>query len=289
VDDEGAEPWKIDHGDHREQVHSEVKVGVTMHTQSLSFRLQRIALMALFSTSIFLATAPATNATSSVYSNITAFAGSCDGTYDTYSSQLYNLTISGFRKLGYSPSGYTGTSFTKSKVLDSVDTDKAFYVHSHGDYYGSNDTQGFRVDAGYCSGAPIVYSTDVDSHRGSTPAQVVILSTCYLGENPPSGTNQLSMAEAFGIPQVQDLVTEWAWYMGYKKEPYTSDELEFESYFWNKIQGYAYYGLTNAFQAARAHISFSTPPGMSTPSPMWYGNPNYTGWYDTSGGCPNCE
>jgi hypothetical protein len=238
----------------------------------------------------------ATAAQASVYSNITAFAYACDGTSDTYSQKVYDLAVSGYKYLGYGTTGYTGTGFTSSRVLARVPLDTAFYVHSHGDYYGSTDTQGFRIDGGYCTGAPIVNSRNIDAKRGAQVAQVVIVSTCFLGENPPTGTDQLSMAEAFGIAQVQNSSGGWRFYMGYTSEPVTSDEWAFESKFWSYVKagGATFkpiYSLADAYSMARADVGTFTKLSSVPvqPVPKWYGNPYYTGWWDIASGCPNCS
>ena len=54
------------------------------------------------------------------------------------------------------------------------------YVHSHGDFYGANDIQGFRDDGGDCSQA-IVYATEIKKGRNGG-ANLVVMSTCHLGE-----------------------------------------------------------------------------------------------------------
>ena len=236
------------------------------------------------------------------YTNITAFASACDGTADTYSDQLGNLAENGLEYLGYVGVQYRTTNFDRGHVIPNAayGHDTAFYVHSHGDYYGSADIQGFRVDDGYCSGAPIVNSHDIDGVRYNPPTaqayvgQVIIVSTCFLGENPPSGTDQLSMSEAWGIAQNKTMSAYMGFYMSYTKEAFTSDEREFEGKFWSKVKagGATFkpiYSLAGAYTWAKANTTFGTPAGKPTPAPTWFGNPNYTGWWDTRPGCANCS
>lgn len=236
------------------------------------------------------------------YTNITAFASACDGTADTYSAQLGDLAENGLEYLGYYGVQYRTTNFDSSHVVAGATYgyDVAFYAHTHGDYYGANDTQGIRVDDGYCTGAPIVNAHHIDNVRYNPPknqayvGQVVIFSTCFLGENPPTGTDQLSMSEAWGIAQNKTMSATFGFFMGYSKEPYTSDEREFEGKFWSKVKagGATFkpiYSLAEAFTWAKTNSTFSTPPGLGTPAPQWYGNPNYTGWWDTRPGCSNCS
>jgi len=226
----------------------------------------------------------AVTVTGSVWSNVTAFSGACDGTYDTISSQLYTLAMNGLAYLTYARSGYTGTAFTRAAFLNRVGGDRAVYVHSHGDYYGG--VQGFREDAGKCTGGLVTDSADVDS-KVATPAQVVVMSTCRLGES-----HTQSMSAAFGISQNQQALA-FEFYMGYTHHPYSGDMLAFEQEFWSLVQAGGpnnpIYSLAEAFSISRSHHAFTTPPGDVAPAPAWYGNYYYTGWADTSPGCTNCE
>ena len=70
----------------------------------------------------------------------------------------------------------------------------------HGDHYyypGGGQYAGFREDAGLCSGARIVYSKDIAAARAGRQSNLVIMSTCHLGET------KTTMPGAFGIPKVK--------------------------------------------------------------------------------------
>ena len=214
---------------------------------------------------------------SSTWSNVTAF-DICTG--GTFAQQAYTLAMNGFGYLTYYRYGFTGTGFTRTAFLNRVSGDRGIFVRSHGDYYNPSGAQGFREDAGLCSGSGIVNSNDVHS-RVTTPAQVVIMSTCVLGEIPTNGT--LSMSAAFGIPQNKS-ASAYVFYMGYKGHPYTSDMTYFESDFWTHVEagcpGNPMYSLAEAYQWAKSlHSTFTAPE--------WYGSPYYTGWADMVG-CTRC-
>jgi hypothetical protein len=259
----------------------------------------------LIAAMLLLASATSAGATGNgyhAYTNVTAFAYACDRTSDTYSAQLGDLAEDGLEYLGYYGVQYRSGNFNTANVIAGAtyQHDVAFYVHTHGDYYGPARIQGIRVDDGYCTGAPIVNSHNIDAVRYNPPTnqayvgQVVIFSTCFLGENPPAGTDQLSMSEAWGIAQNKTMTSTFGFFMGYSKEPFTSDERAFEGKFWSKVKAggatfKAIYTLADAFTWAKANTTFSTPAGKGTPAPQWYGNPNYTGWWDTRPGCVNCH
>jgi hypothetical protein len=235
--------------------------------------------------------APAAEATyqASVYTNITAFAISCSGINDTYPSKIYTLAMDGFAYLGYTRAGYSGPGFTSSKFLSRVPADKAVFVHSHGDVYSGH--QGFRVDAGYCTGAPVVNDTNVDAARGSTPIQIAIMSMCHLGEAPPSGT--VGMSAAFGIPYNNKTLAAYAFYLAYKWSAYDSDEYKFEQLLWSRVKSGGatpIYALADAYAWAKPQVTFKKATGETyTPTVVWFGSPVYTGWADTSSGCSLCK
>jgi hypothetical protein len=52
-----------------------------------------------------------------------------------------------YRYFGYTTTTYARDTFTKAKVLARNPTDVGVYVHSHGDFYGANDIQGFGTTA----------------------------------------------------------------------------------------------------------------------------------------------
>lgn len=220
----------------------------------------------------------------SVSVNTTAFSSTCLGFSDGFPSKLYDLAVAGYGYLTYGATGYKGTAFTKSRMLGRVSTDLGTYVHSHGDIYGG--VQGFREDGGFCTGAPVVHDYDVDAARTTTrPAQLVIMSTCHLGEKPPVGTT--GMAASFGIPYGAQNLGAYAFYLGYIGSVFDSDEFKFEQAFWQRVQAGGssgpVYSLADAFAYAKTHMTFAQ--GNAT----WFGNPFYTGWANTSSGCTRCQ
>ena len=61
-------------------------------------------------------------------SNTSAFALNCIGVNDTYPSRLLAAALAGYRNLGYTTSGYSGPSFTKTQVLSRTLSDWGYYV-----------------------------------------------------------------------------------------------------------------------------------------------------------------
>lgn len=220
----------------------------------------------------------------SVYANTTAFSSTCIGISDTYPAKLATLATAGYAYLGYSATGYSGSAFTESRFKARIPADVGTYVHSHGDTYSG--VQGFREDGGYCSGAPVVHADEVKAARNTTrPAQLVVMSTCHLGERPPSGT--VGMSAAFGIPYGAQNLAAYAFYLGYIGSVYDSDQFKFEQALWQRVQAGGasgpIYSLADAFAYARTRMSFIQG------SVTWFGNPYYTGWAATSSGCPLCQ
>lgn len=206
----------------------------------------------------------------SVYSNITAF-DACDGTSDTISAELRSIARDAYRYFGYSTTAFVREDFTRSKVLARNPADNGVYVHSHGDFYGGNDIQGFRDDGGDCSQA-VVYATEIKKGR-STGANLVVMSTCHLGEAGRNG--YASMSEAYGIERKRsdpsgDGYRGPEFFLGYKGLAWTADQLRFERAFFD----YATHGknLGDAFKLAMAAetIRFATDP-------TWFGTYTYSG------------
>jgi hypothetical protein len=143
------------------------------------------------------------------------------------------------------------------------------YVHSHGDnYYYSGSTRdfGFREDAGLCSGARTIFARDISAARRGRTSNLVIMSTCHLGE---SGT---TMPGAFAIAKTRAGWGAWAgpsFYLGYLGEAWDSDEYAFETRFWSAIG--PGYGVGQAFDVARLgafNVGFAA---------NWYGSYVWTG------------
>ena len=211
----------------------------------------------------------------SVYDNKTAFYA-CDGTYSTIPTKLRALAVSALQYLGYSPSGFEGTAFTKAKVLSRAAADRAFYVHSHGDHYYTG--WGFRDDGGVCSGQ-IVTGGEIKKLRTSA-ANLVVASACHLGESASD------FSYAFGIEHVKSLPSGVGYrgpefFLGYVGTAWTIDMLAFETNFWARVK--TNLELGTAFAQARALTAWRYPT-----VPDWYGSYTYSGRATTGTGCLTC-
>ena len=208
--------------------------------------------------------------------NTTAFSLNCSGVNDTFPARMLSAALAGYQNLGYATSGYSGPAFTRSQVLSRTPNDWGFYVHSHGDNYSSGG-YGFREDAGLCSGARTISAGDISAARGGRLSNLVILSTCHLGETATT------MPGAFGIAKTRAWRGAWAgpsFYLGYVGEAWDSDEYAFETRFWSAIG--PGYGVGQAYDIARLG-SFSV--GFAS---NWYGSYVWTGRAGPLPTCPNC-
>jgi hypothetical protein len=204
------------------------------------------------------------------YSNITAF-DVCDGTSDTISADLKVIARDAYRYFGYATTTFGGDTFTKAKVLARNPADVGIYVHSHGDFYGSNDIQGFRDDGGDCTQA-VVYASEIKKGRKGG-ANLVIMSTCHLGEAGRNG--YASMSESYGIERKRSDPSGGGYrgpefFLGYRGLAWTADQLRFERAFFD----YATNGknLGDAFKLAMAAdtLRFATDP-------TWFGTYTFSG------------
>jgi len=197
-------------------------------------------------------------------SNTSAFTFNCIRVNDTYPARMLSSALAGYRNLGYATTGYSGTSFSKGQVLSRSLNDWGYYVHSHGYNYlysGTTRDYGFKEDAGLCSGARTVFARDISAVRRGRTSNLVIMSTCYLGE---SGT---TMPGAFAIAKTKAGWGAWAgpsFYLGYLGEAWDSDEYAFETRFWSAIG--PGYGVGHAFDIAKLG-SFNVGFGAN-----WYGS-----------------
>ena len=211
----------------------------------------------------------------SVYSNKTAFT-TCEGIWSTIPGKLKALALDGFRYLGYAPSSYEGSTFTKSRVLSRVGLDQAFHVHSHGDSYSVG--WGFREDNGTCSQG-IVTAGEIRSRR-TKPANLVIASTCHLAE---ASSN---FPDAFGIERLKSRPDGTGYrgpefFMGYIGTAWTVDQLAFETNFWAKVKSGR--NLGDAFVLARSATAW-----RYATRPDWYGTYSYSGSPFPVPPCPAC-
>ena len=201
--------------------------------------------------------------------NTTAFSLNCIGFNDAYPARMLSAALGGYANLGYTTTAYSGTAFSKTQVLSRTLNDWGFYVHSHGDNYaysGSTRDFGFREDAGMCSGARIIFARDISAVRRGRTSNLVIMSTCHLGESATT------MPGAFAITKTKAGWGAWAgpsFYLGYLGEAWDSDEYAFETRFWSAIG--PGYGVGQAFDVARLG-SFNV--GFAA---NWYGSYVWTG------------
>jgi hypothetical protein len=244
-------------------------------------RARRLALAAMAAALAATIAGPARAAyQGTVDSNTTAFSFNCIRINDTYPAKLLAAAVAGYRNLGYLTTGFSGVDFTRAQVLARTLADWGYYVHSHGDYYLNPDGNvyaGFREDAGRCAGAAIVDSKDVKAVRKGRMSNLVIMSTCMLGES------RTTMPEAFAIPKVKARAGSWAgptFYLGYVGETWDSDEFTFETRFWSAVG--PGYGVGQAFDVAKLG---SFTPGFAA---NWYGSYVYTGRAGPLSTCPLC-
>lgn len=215
-----------------------------------------------------------------VDSNTTAFSFNCIRINDTYPAKLLTAAVNGYRNLGYLTTGFSGVDFTRAHVLARTLADWGYYVHSHGDHYSNPDGNtyaGFREDAGRCTGAGIVYSKDIKAVRKGSPSNLVIMSTCMLGES------RTTMPDAFAIPMVKARPGSWAgpsFYIGYIGETWDSDEYTFETRFWSAVGPGV--GVGQAFDVAKLG-SFNS--GFAA---NWYGSYAFTGRAGPLRTCTTC-
>jgi hypothetical protein len=201
--------------------------------------------------------------------NVSAFSFDCLKFNDTYPSKMQAAALAGFRNLGFTTTSYSGAVFTRAHVLARTVADWGYWVHSHGDHYWNPDGKqyaGFKEDAGLCAGARTVYSKEIATARASQKTNLVIMSTCHLGESVTT------MPGAFGIQKVKAATGAWAgpnFYFGYLGSAWDSDEFTFETRFWNALGPGL--GVGEAFDEAKLGV-FNA--GFAA---NWYGSYDWTG------------
>ena len=228
-----------------------------------------------------------------VWSNSNAFAASCLGFTDTYPKQHYDLTVSQYAKLGFSPvGGALGASFTRTAFLGNVFNDFAVYVHSHGDNYWAssgapNVDSGFLQDPGYldCNNSKdMVRSSTIKATTLGTIYNLVIMSTCMLGSNAST------MPSAFQIQKTKTS-TRPEFYIGYVYHAWDSASFRFEKAFWSYMNG-GTPGSRTLAQAFAYAMGIGGYEAVSASEPFqanWWGNPNYVGTPTLpSVVCPSC-
>jgi hypothetical protein len=217
-----------------------------------------------------------------VHVNDTAFDAACLGFEDGYPEKMHPAAVAAFKRLGYETTSFFGKPFTKDTVLKRVATDWGVYVHTHGDRYAHSDGNrysGFRVDAGICRGAPIVYSKEIATKRAGRQSNLVVMSTCALGD--PDTT----MPAAFAIAKDKALALEWngpEFYLGYLGDAWDSDQWIFEQRFWDALADGQ--GVGAAFDLALGGGSFKHPFDAD-----WWGSYYWSGRAGPGGTCSNCS
>ncbi len=213
--------------------------------------------------------------------NDTAFSAACLGFEDSYPDKLYAAALAGYRRLGYETAGFFGPTFTRAQVLARTPVDWGYYVHSHGyRYWHPGDAtyySGFRDDAGRCSGA-VVYSKDIALKRAGRQSNLVVMSTCYLGD--PTTT----MPGAFAIEKSKARQLQWngpEFYVGFVGEAWDSDEYTFETRFWDALASGR--GVGAAFDIALGAGGWRHPFGAD-----WWGSYYWSGRAGPISTCPNC-
>jgi len=241
-------------------------------------RKRRFVLLVLAASLAAVAAGPARAAyQATADSNITAFSFNCIKLNDTFPAKLLAAAVAGYRNLGYSTTGFSGGAFTWAHVLARTPADWGYYVHSHGDHYSNpdgNQYAGFKEDAGLCAGSKTVFSKEIAAARAGRQSNLVIMSTCHLGEA------STTMPAAFAIPRTKARTGAWAgpnFYLGYLGATWDSDEFTFETRFWSAIG--PGFGAGQAFDVARLG-AFN--PGFAA---NWYGS--YT-WTGRAGPLPTC-
>ena len=214
-------------------------------------------------------------------SNATAFSFNCTKVNDTYPAKMLASALAGYRNLGYLTSGYSGTSFTRDQVLSRTLNDWGYYVHSHGDNYLYSVNQrdyGFKEDAGLCSTKQTILAHDILAVRVGRASNLVIMSTCHLGESTTT------MPGAFGIANKRAGLGSWAgpsFYLGYLGAAWDSDEYAFETRFWGAIGPGN--GVGKAFDVASLG-AYNVGFGAN-----WYGSYIWTGRAGPAlGSCVKC-
>jgi hypothetical protein len=243
---------------------------------------RRLALMLLAASLAAPAAGPVRAAyQGTVASNESAFEPPCLSFDDPYPEKMLKAAAAAFAELGYTSRSYTGSAFTRSAYLGRTANDWGTYVHSHGDnYWHAADSRryaGFREDSGDCSQA-VVYSKDIATKRNSRQSNLVVMSTCHLGESTST------MPGAFAIARKKYAEGSWGgpeFYVGYLGEAWDNDEWEFEVAFWDAIG--PGYGAGEAFDVAAAHV-FAHEFEAN-----WWGSYVYTGRAGPlPSGCDQC-
>lgn len=254
-----------------------------MKNPSIGRRHWRMLAPPLLSLAMLTAAAPAAGAgyQGTVDVNDTAFDPICLGFEDSYPEKMVVAATAAYKRLGYATTSFTGAAFTRAHVLARTPADWAYYVHSHGDRYLNSDGKrysGFREDSGDCSQS-VVFSKDIAAKRAGRQSNLVIMSTCYLGNA------DTTMPAAFAIEKSKALALQWngpEFYVGYLGLAWDSDEWIFEQRFWDALANGR--GVGAAFDLALAAGGFGHAFGAD-----WWGSYYWSGRAGPGSTCTNCS
>jgi hypothetical protein len=213
--------------------------------------------------------------------NDTAFDPVCLGFEDSYPEKMIAAATAGYRQLGYATTSFTGKAFTRAQVLSRTPADWGYYVHSHGDRYLNADGRrysGFREDSGDCVQS-VVFSKDIAAKRAGRQSNLVMMSTCYLGNA------DTTMPAAFAIAKDKALALEWngpEFYVGYVGLAWDSDEWIFEARFWDALADGR--GVGAAFDLALSRGGFGHAFDAD-----WWGSYYWSGRAGPGSTCTNCS
>lgn len=243
---------------------------------------RRLAAALLAAALVITAASPASAAyPATIASNESGFEPPCLSFDDPYPEKMLKAATTAFTALGHVTRSLSGAAFTRAAYLTRTANDWGTYVHSHGDHYwyaaDGRRYSGFREDSGDCSQA-VVYSKDIALKRAGRQSNLVVMSTCHLGEDAST------MPGAFGITKRKYGVGTWGgpeFYVGYLGNAWDSDEWIFEVAFWDAIG--PGYGAGEAFDVASARIFGHVFDAN------WWGSYVYTGRAGPlPSGCDKC-
>ena len=111
--------------------------------------------------------------------------------------------VAGFRNLGFTTTSYSGAAFTRAHVLARTVADWGYYVHSpRRPLLATRDGKryaGFKEDAGLCIGREDrLLEGDRGGARRAQKSNLVIMSTCHLGESRDHDAGRLRHPEGEG-------------------------------------------------------------------------------------------
>jgi hypothetical protein len=214
-----------------------------------------------------------------VWVNKDGFSYACLGVTDTYPQRMYDLARAEIAGLGFSPVySVIGHGFTKQAFLDSVFSDFAVYVHSHGDVYNAYGAAFLQDPPTGCNSytRDYVSSAQVLAKTKGFVFNLVIMSTCILGAKTHYQTGKANlMPEAFGIAKIQNS-TDPEFYLGYVYHTWDSEAFEYEKLFFTYLDTHPGATAASAFTYAKGARKYLAVGSVEPFAPNWFGNPNYS-------------